>query len=81
MKDIEFVGAFANVAQHREMHGKIAVERPALEADCATATRDQLGRGHRISTRKQRHVVAQRDQSVGQVGNDAFGTPIKAWRH
>ena len=41
----------------------------------------EIGRRDRIAARKQRDVVAERHQFLGQVGDDPFGAAIEPRRH
>ncbi len=50
-------------------------------ARCGAASATSLRRGHRVAAREQRHVMALRDQLLGEIGDDALGAAIELRRH
>src|SRR4029453_8102468 len=88
MQDIEFVRPRPHITQHDEVGAEIAFEWRLIESDRLGTTRHELGRGHRIAGRKKRHVVAERDERIGEIGNDTLCSAVETrrdrleqWRH
>ena len=80
MQDVELVAPLVQLVQHRQMGREIGLERAGIEPDRLIAHRHERGPGPRLGTRKQRHLVAELDQGVGEVGDDPFGAAVEAGR-
>ena len=51
-----------------------------IEPDGLVTHRHERGFGARLGTGKQRHLVAELDQGVGEMGDDPFRTAVKTGR-
>ena len=80
VQDVELVASLVQLVQHREMGREIGLERGGIEPDGLVSHRHERGFGLRFGTGKQRHLVAEFDQGVGEMGDDPFGAAVKAGR-
>ena len=80
VQDVELGAPLAQLVQHREMRREIGLERGRIEPDGLVTHRHERGSGARLGTGKQRHLVAELDQRVGEMGDDPFGTAVKTGR-
>ena len=77
MQDVKLSAPLAQLVQHREMGREIGLERGGIEPDGLVTYWHERGSGARLGTGKQRHVVAEFDQGVGEMGNNPFRTAVK----
>ena len=80
MQDVELVTSLVQLVQHREMGREIGVEGAGIEPDGLVAHRHERGPGPRLGTGKQRHLVAELDQGVGEMGDDPLGAAVESGR-
>ena len=80
MQDVELGAPLAQLVQHREMGREIGFERGGIEPDGLVPHRHERGSGSRLGTGKQRHLVAELDQGVGEMGDDPFRAAVKTGR-
>ena len=78
VQDVEVVGALAHAVQHQHVIGD-RIADAGVEPQRRGHAGHQIGRRDRIAAREQRHVMAERHQFFGQVGNDPLGAAIKPW--
>ena len=78
--DIEVVSALAHAIEHQHVIGN-RVADAGVEPQRLGHARHQIRRRDRIAAREQRHVVAERHQLLGEVGNDPLSAAVKPWRH
>ena len=78
MQDVELVCTPADGFQQQHMGRERVADRGSSRNACGD-DRLEFGRGDRISTGEQGNVVAERDQFLGQEGNDTFGAAIELW--
>ena len=77
VQHVELVGAPAHFLQHRQVRGEIGLEHCRIEPDRLVAHRHQFGAGARIGAGEQRHLMAQINQRVGKVSDDALGAAVE----
>ncbi len=80
MQNVEAVRVGPDPIKHGEMGGMIRFQR-RIHAQGLRPALDQLGPGPAAAAGVQRHIMAGRDQRVGQIGNDALGAAIEPGRH
>ena len=80
MQHVELGGMRADLVEHQHVVGHGVADR-SVEAQRLGAARHEIRGGDRIAAREQRHLVAQRDQFLGEIGDDALGAPIEPGRH
>ena len=80
MQDVELVAPLVQLVQHRQMGREVGLERAGIEPDGLVAHRHERGPGPRLGTGEQRHLVAELDQGVGEVGDDPFRAAVEAGR-
>ena len=80
VQDVEVVGALAHAIEHQHVIGD-RIDDAGVEPQRLGHAGHEIGRRDRIAAGEQRHVVAERDQLFGQVGDDPLGAAIKPWRH
>jgi hypothetical protein len=80
MENVEVLRVLAYLIDHQhEMRNAVAHGR--IEAERASTTRSQLCAGDRIPTCKQRHLVAEPDKFLGQIGSDPLGAAVETRRN
>ena len=80
VQDVEVVGALAHAIEHQHVIGD-RIDDAGVEPQRLGHAGHEIGRRDRIAAGKQGHIVTQRDELFGQVGDDPFGAAIKPWRH
>ena len=80
MHHVERAGILRQALQHHDLVGERRAAR-LVEAQRLRAAGAQLGARLRIAARVERHIVAQRHQLLGQIGDDALGPAIEFRRH
>ena len=78
---IELGGAAAHFGELVQMGRKIRLQRRRVEANGLVAHRQQGGQRARLGAGEQGDLVAEADQSVGQVGHHPLRSPVEARRH
>ena len=76
VQDVEVVGALAHAIEHQHVIGN-RIADAGVEPQRLGHAGHQIGRGDQIAARKQRHVMAERNQFFGQVGDDPLGAAVK----
>jgi hypothetical protein len=79
--DVELVGTQTHLVEHREMRGNLRFELRGVKTDRAIASHDEPGAGARIAARKERHVVAEIDERIGEVCNNSLGAAVESRRY
>ena len=79
--DVELLGAQPHFVQHREMRGDRRFQRRRIEPQRLVPDWHKPSVGLSVGAGEQRHVVAERHQSVDQIGDDALGAAIKLRGH
>ena len=80
VQDVELVGALVDLLQHAEdRRQRVADLR--VQAGRPRPHGHQPRRGDRIAAGEQGHVVAERDQFLGQVGHHPLGAAVALRRH
>ena len=80
VNDVEFVGARGHAFELRDVMDE-RVRNLAVVPQRARAARHERGRSGRIGAREQRHLVAARDERLGQVVDDPLGGAVTRGRH
>ena len=80
MQDVEIARALIDALQHHHVQ-PIGIAHRAVEPQRPRPRRFELGRGLRIARGKQRDLVAERDQFLGQPRHDPFGSTIELGRY
>ncbi len=80
MQHVELGGVRADLVEHQHVVGNGVADR-RVETQRLGAARHEVRRGDGVAAREQRHIVAQRDQFLGEIGDDALGAPIEPGRH
>src|ERR1700693_2514128 len=80
MENVEFLRVLANLIDHQH-EVRNAVAHGRIKAERASATRNQLGAGDRVPTCKDRHVVAEPDKFLSQIGSDPLGAAVETRRN
>ena len=78
MQDVEVVGALADAIEHQHVIGD-RIADAGVEPECLGHAGHEIGRRDRIAAREQRHVMAEANQFLGQVGDDPLGAAVKSW--
>ena len=78
--DVELVAPLVHLVQHRQVRREVGLERAGIEPDGLVPHRHQRGAGPRLGAGEQRHLVAELDQGVGEVGDDPFRAAVEAGR-
>ena len=78
MQDVEIVGALAHAIEHQHVIGN-GIAHAGVEPQRLRHAGHEVGRRDRIAAGKQRHVMAERHQFFGQVGDDPLGAAIEPW--
>ena len=78
MQNVELVTPLVQLVQHREMGREVGLEPARIEPDRLVAHRDECAPGPRLGTREKRHLVAELDQGVREVGDDPLSAAVKA---
>ena len=79
MQDVEIARPLIDALQHHHVQ-RIGIAHRAVEPQRPRPHGFKLGRGLRIAAGEQRHVVAERDQFLGQPGHDPLGATVKFGR-
>ena len=78
--DVELARGLGDVVEHREMvRERIVAIR--IEPQAGARARPQLRARARIRRREERHLMAQSDQLLGEVRNDALRSSVELRRH
>jgi hypothetical protein len=80
MKNVKLLRALTHLINHQHKVG-YDIAHGRIKAQGASTTRGQLGAGDRVSTCKERHIVAKADKVFGQIGNDPFSAAIEPRRN
>ena len=80
VQDVEVVGALAHAIEHQHVIGD-RIADAGVEPERLGHAGHEIGRGDRIAAGKQRDVMAERHQFLGEIGDDPLGAAIKPWRN
>ena len=80
MQNVEFVGALAHPIEHQHVVWN-RVPHIGVEPERHGGTGHEVGGGYRVAARKQRHIVTQLDQFVGQIRDNSLGSAVQLRRH
>ena len=80
MENIELVGALPHPIEHKHVIGN-GVAHVRVEPQRHGGARNEAGARYRVAACKQRHVVTEPDQLVGQIGHDPLRAAVKTRRH
>ena len=81
VNDVELVPALAHVLKHREVRGRLRLDRIGIEAQRRIAPRDEPGVRRRVRAREQRDVVPELDQRVREIRDDALRAAVALRGH
>ena len=75
VQDVEVVGPLAHAIEHQHVIGN-RIPDAGVEPQCLGHAGNEIGGRDRIAACKQRHLVAERHQLFGQIGDDPLGAAI-----
>jgi hypothetical protein len=79
VKHVELGGARAYLVQHQHVIGDDIADC-SIEPQRLRAARHEIGRRDGIAACEQRHFMALGDEVLGEIGDDAFRSPIEPRR-
>lgn len=80
MQHVEVFGLAAHQF-HQQHVGRDAIADPWIQPQRARPYGFELGARDGITAREQRHVMAELDERLGDVGHDTFRAAVELWRH
>src|SRR5262249_12283279 len=80
VQNVEFFGVLPHAVEHQHVI-RNWVTNIGVQPQRHRYARHQMGAGNGVSAGEKRHLVAQADQLISEIGDDSLAATIKPWRH